>query len=444
MLKNGQPLQAPPSMLFYDESVAGYERLSFKSFHVPLATPMHHAHDICDMLHKRSEQDINNVENCKHAQRENCTSKQSSEEEWLGLSLMRKIPSIDSDVLASPRKSMPAPSRRHHFPFDLVSPKRITLAKVSTLHHDQNRSNSKSIVSATKQEQKEGHSLNREECDSCSPVTDINIAKVNEDPEKTPLSQRLLKFAENRYSLPSSLGPVDIEATPSNKRVAHRQARMIDGALFQGKTRKEIYVDNHSTSTPSPVKAAAEASSRRLSWHSPKRSPRQSWLHNVLMRFHSKQIRKSKQPKARKHHSGLGGCGINELQYSRDDMPIDQESTTPHEPETRPATSRMDFGFDGVNDDRNNKPLPLSPAQQRYTPSLQSETQRIFFDRSTDEDGINSSLHSAHSYVFHLRDKGDLRSLVSATMSGPHELSSKDSDLNYRYSSSSSLTAPAS
>ena len=336
------------------------------------------------------------------------------------------------------RRSMPAPARRHGFPFGLLSPKLRTSADLAVqdghsarLEHDPTSPDKNSGGSAS---------------DSHSPTTQDTEITVSEATTKTPLSARFGRKQENRYSLPSDLGSTDVEATPTKRRAVHRQARLIDGALFHGKTRKDNVVGSENGAIKSPVKVATDITAKRSSGQSAPQSSRASWLHNVLTRFRGEHGRNPKQPKLRKQHSTLASCISSGPYITRSSMPTQQQSNTRF-PEMRQATPLRGLGFNGACDEHSNKPLPLSPAEQGGRPSLQSETQRSFFGRNNEKlspAGFDPTASFASSGITGIKEKDELRSLVSATMSGPQELSPKEKAWKYRFSSSSSRSNPPS
>lgn len=341
-------------------------------------------------------------------------------------------------VLGSPRRSMPAPTRRHGFPFDLLSPRRKT--SPDPPNHYSNGAMPKEAQLSP------GRNSNGSGCNSRSPITQDTNFTTSDVIEKTPRSLRFGRNHDNRYSLPSDFGSTDAEATPRKRRAVHRQARLIDGALFHGKSRKGNFTAGENSGTNSPVKAVPETSSHRSSWQSTQEPPRTSWLHNALARFRGEHSRKSKQPKLRKQHSILVSCTSNSPQITRSSMPA-QQQTNAHIPEMRQTTPLRGLGFNGACDEYSNKPLPLSPAEQGSRPSIQSETQRTFFGRNKETSssaGLDLDPSFASSGITQIRDKDELRSLVSATMSGPQELSPQEKALKYRFSSSTTRSEPPS
>jgi len=338
----------------------------------------------------------------------------------------------------APRRSMPAPTRRHGFPFSLLSPRMRTSADLLDSRGHIARSENSTASSDNK--------FNGLTSDSRSPTTQDTEITTSETRGKTPLSVRLGYKQENRYSLPSDLGSTDVEATPTKRRAVHRQARLIDGALFHGRTRKGKVVGSEKGATKSPVKVVTDVAAKRSSGQSTQQSSRASWLHNVLTRFRGEHDRNSKQPKLRKQHSTLAGCISSGPHITRSSMPT-QHQNTAHYPEMRQTTSLRGLGFNGACDEHNNKPLPLSPAEQGGRPSIQSETQRSFFGRNNEKLSsavFNPTASFASSGVTGIKEKDELRSLVSATMSGPQELSPKVKAWKHRFSSSSSRSDPPS
>lgn len=101
-----------------------------------------------------------------------------------------------------------------------------------------------------------------------------------------------------------------------------------------------------------------------------------------------------------------------------------------------PAMPLMDLGFHS-NYDSSNKPLPPSPADQSWRPSIQSETQRSFFGFDQIPVVLDPNASFPSPGLAKIKEKDELRSLVSATMSGPQELSPKERGLRFRFSTSS-------
>lgn len=343
-----------------------------------------------------------------------------------------------TNVVDAPRRSMPAPARRHGFPFSLLSPRMRTSADIPDSRGHIARSENSPTSSDNKASGLASYSR--------SPMTQDTEITTSETREKTPLSMRLGCKQENRYSLPSDLGSTDVEATPTKRRAVHRQARLIDGALFHGRTRKRKVVGSEKGGTQSPVKVVTDVAAKRSSGQSTQQSSRASWLHNILTRFRGEYDRTSKQPKLRKQHSTLAGCISSGPHITRSSMPT-QHQNTAHYPEMRQATSLRGLGFNGACDEQRNKPLPLSPAELGGRPSIQSETQRSFFGRNNEKLSpavFNPTASFASSGVTGIKGQDELRSLVSATMSGPQELSPKEKAWKHRVSSSSSRSDPPS
>lgn len=325
----------------------------------------------------------------------------------------------------SPRRSMPPPARKHVFPFNLISPKRRKSAASPELS-SLDRATSDSIEYSSRD-------LSPERSTSNSAQDRLGDASV-----KTPLSQHFNR-QDNRYSLPSDFGSLDADATLPKGPTAHRQARMIDGALFQGKTRKgRLIRESTPNGTLSPEYAI------QVCFHS-HQEPRASWLHAILNRLQGKQRRKHADPELRKQHSSLGDCGLIG-QSSRDFNEYCQEVTAvPSLPQMNKAPVAFTMGLDGSwDEEHNNKPLPLSPLEQSARPSLQSETERYIFQQSPEIAIFDFRKSFASPGLVKNRQRDELRSLVSATMSGPQELSPKEKALKYRYSAESSQSPPVS
>lgn len=331
---------------------------------------------------------------------------------------------LRGSTTVSPRKSMPAPSRKHTLSFDFLSPRR---RKSTTTSPTGRQSSDLKLIDAG--------GLVRHD----SPVPNKGDAVSVDVTEKTPLSQRLFRMHENRYSLPSDVGSTDIEATPNRKRHVHRQARLIDGALFQSKSRKGDQITGGTLPQQSPVKVTGQ--NARSSWHSTQQSPRASWLHNIVTRLRGKQVHNTTQPRLREKHSSLD-CGFGSF----------EPETQERQATTQPPTSIMPemqhmlpaFGLDGAFDEHDLKPLPWSPADDRPRPSMQSELERMFASNEVEEVGLRSSTSLTSSSTTKLQEKDQLPSIVSGTMTGPKELSPIERALRYRFSSTSSHSAPSS
>lgn len=362
------------------------------------------------------------------------SSSQPSEEHGL-LSSAHLRPRFRSSTTGSPRKSMPAPTRKHTFSFDVVSPRRRRNATTSHVMENESAIWTDQGLRTCEPKLVDIGGL----VTSTSPAPVETEEALPEIVVKTPLSQRLFRMHEHRYSLPSDVGSTDVEATPHQKRHVHRQARLIDGALFQSKSRKGNVI-TETLPQQSPAKVTAQ--NNRSSWHSTQNSPRASWLRNIVTRFRGKQARDNCQPRLRKRHSSLD-CGFSTPEADkRDFLMTAAPSASPHLPEMRQVAPA--FGLDGAFDDHNVKPLPWSPGDDRPRPSMQSELDRMFAStgsnlHSFDSGGSVSSLGTNRH-----NDHDDLRSMVSGTMTGPHELSPVGKALRYRFSKTSSSSAPSS
>lgn len=336
---------------------------------------------------------------------------------------IRECQPYNNHRVGSPRKSMPLPARKHAFPFNIISPKRRSSGgPVDSLNENPSCYHATGVARET----------NSERSNSNSPQKCVN------ELEKTPLSQRLIRL-DNRYSLPSDLGSVDVDVTPTKKRSVHRQARLIDGALFQGKTRKGKDIRESNKKDGLSSEQITKVSS---SFHF-QRASRASWLHTVLSRFQGKQ--KHQQPELRKQRSSLGDCGLISQTSRRIDEYCEEKAYAPCLPQIDQARKTFNMGLDGAwDEEHNNKPLPLSPFEQSARPSLQSDTERYIFQQSPDISPFESrTLFTSPKFTKNTQ-QDELRSLVSATMSGPQELSPKEKALNYRYSNTSSSSPPVS
>ena len=370
-------------------------------------------------------------------------SSESSEEHAL-LPARRYNLALDKATFESPRRSMPAFLQNHDKPFGLPSPRRrsCTLSQqCDTVSAAQNGPSE--VGTALEERLDHGHGVNDDVVSkSFPPATKSSSQVALEASEKTPLSLRFGRQQENRQSLPSELSSIEVDSTPSKKRALHRQVRMIDGALFHPRTRKGKFIESDTTRGNSPVKPVTEKPAKRLTLQliPHVNSPRVSWLQNVINRFRSESHRKQQQQqppspplKLRKRHSSLADCGMANI--CKHNTPATRHRAATATSEMKEVPSSTTCGFDGVNE-HHNKPLPLSPADEGRT-SLTSETQRSFFGRSTT---LNPYLPKSSVLS---PDHSDLASLVSATMTGPQELSPKEERWKHN-SLSSSQTGPPS
>lgn len=332
--------------------------------------------------------------------------------------------SCSSQILTTDRP------RKYPFPFSFASPRR----RAGTLspRFDQYGPCSVDVIP----EEESGDSVPAK---IVSPLKSPAVSALCGDrasgPKQTLSSMQTGGDKNNRYSLPSELGPLDRDATPTRRRAIHRQARMIDGALFQGKSRKGKFIESGGIAAGSPVKQKSENENKRLHGQSTKQHCRGSWLHNVLTRFRGDHHRNSTQPKLRKRHSSLTSCGIVGSPRSDDSSAFRTNTSPITEMKQTTPTSRL--GFDGTVEDHNNKPLPLSPGELPR-PSMQSDIQRTFFGRSSNPVLLspNASVSTTAQKSHSLHKSSDLAPLVSATMSGPHELSPKEKAWKYQLSTS--------
>lgn len=339
-----------------------------------------------------------------------------------------------SHLLHSPRRSLPQPARRYPFLFGVASPRRRTSAASP-------RPSQGGIygVDVIREEEGDESAFANAPSATQSPVDQLTSGIEDLSTKCSPPSMNASISNDNRLSLPSDLGSADHESTPRTRRATHRQARMIDGALFHGRLRKGNLVESSNSSVAAPAQNAHESNAHRSSGQSKKHSPRDSWLQNVLTRFRGEYFRKPKQPKLRKRHSSLTSCGINGNPEPDTAQPGIAECA-----EMRRARLSPGFGLDGARDEYRNKPLPLSP-HERHRPSLESDIQRSFFSSEPAQllfSSADSTLSVSHHAATH--NETDLTSLVSATMSGPHELSPKEKAWRYRLSSSASGSGPSS
>lgn len=212
------------------------------------------------------------------------------------------------------------------------------------------------------------------------------------------------------------------QSTTCERRHTHRQARLIDGALFQatgGAARSET------PKSRSPVKVMLEKTTKRLSAHTTKQqSQRDSWIHSIWTRFR-------------------GDCKQRHLDCSRHPSLSSHALDSPGQEKQPPAMTPMQreldkdrsgmqqvlpplrFGYDGAAEYMN-KPLPCSPADCVARHSLSSETQRQFFQIPASLQGsivTSPPASAASSGIDRFCQKLEFDGLVSATMSGPQELS---------------------
>ena len=288
--------------------------------------------------HQALRDDTTHRENSNELQKRSpnasSVSSQPSEEHAL-LATKRCLPRLADNSIGSPRLSMPAPLKKNNFPFDLLSPKRSRSTSSPTgqrLPHEHSHAFNVGAIPEEEHTVEESTSLSL--FSSRSAIDNVADVEASDRSERTPPSQRLFQPQDNRFSLPSDFGSTDAEGTPIKRRATHRQARMIDGALFHGKSRKEKCVDGEKQDHHFPVKVVPE----NMNKHSQK-SSRASWLHNVLTRFQGKQSRKAKEPRLRKRHSSLGDCGLVISQNGDRDITASKRAIEAHIPEMRQTTS---------------------------------------------------------------------------------------------------------
>lgn len=362
-------------------------------------------------------------------------TKEVTDERYL-LSARRYDPTTSTSVSRSSRASIADAPRKYTFPFNLASPRRRS--GTASPRPDQHSSFGVDVIP----EEESGELAPANTISPVgSPIASALCGEGNLSTKQTPSSVQTGGDKNNRYSLPSEFGSTDREATPTRRRAAHRQARMIDGALFQGKSRKGKFIESDNIGAGSPVKKKNESQNKRLSGQSTKQHSRESWLHNVLTRFRGDHHRNSAHPKLRKRHSSLTSCGIVGSPKSNDSSSF-QPDTSPVA-EMKQTTPTPRFGFDGTAEERHNKPLPLSPGDLP-SPSIQSDIQRTFFGRNPNPVLLSpdTSVSTPPQQLPSFRKASDLTSLVSATMSGPHELSPKEKAWRYRLSTSTTRSGP--
>lgn len=322
------------------------------------------------------------------------------------------------------------PSRRNVFPFHLVSPRRRSKAISERLTKD----DWQGVTSIPEEEDDSSTGVNttlQVESSVTNTVKDVSEVSTKQTP---PF---------NRFSLPSELGSISREATPTRQRASHRQARLIDGALFDGKTRNGASVEGATLTIASEVKHSPKNEAKMLSGHFTAQHTKGSWLRNVWTRFHGEYRRNSTNPKLRKQHSSLTSCGLVGSPLSSKYLASQPAASTIAEMKQTTPTPR--FGLDGACEEHLNKPLPLSPGDLKR-PSVHSDIHRTFFGRSP-KPILNSpevtTLPTTQRF-FMPGQEVDLSLLVSATMSGPQELSSREKSWKYRFSDSSLRSGPLS
>lgn len=341
----------------------------------------------------------------------------------------------------SPREFPAYLPRKHSFPFNLVSPRRRRVA-VSPQY---DRSSSLGVgVIVEEAEGEEGTSPTIEATLAYnSPETCLWKGGDDTWTRQTPPSAQAGSERVNRFSLPSDLGAVSREATPTKRRASHRQARMIDGALFHSKTRRGKVIGDGNINAGSLVKDNENDEIQQLDVHSAGQNTRGSWLRSVWARFHGEHRRNSAQPKLRNQHSSLTSCGLVGSPPFNSSRAFQLSKSSMAEMKQTGPVSR--FGLDGACEEHLNKPLPLSPGDLQR-PSKQNNIHRTFFGRSP-----KPVLPTTEVLPPSMFQRGpsppkdvDLSSLVSATMTGPHELSPKEKSWSYRLSDSSLNSGPAS
>lgn len=324
--------------------------------------------------------------------------------------------------------------RQHGFPFNIVSPRR----RNSAISPPSETSKSSTIGVIA---EKASSSITAKTTSSFGSTTSPDRGREIDAGKKRTISSAHASDARvNRFSLPPDLGPTSREVTPTKRRASHRQARMIDGALFDGQNRKGKFVQNVDTSTDSVVNDARE---NEVYSHLTDNIPRKSWLRNVWTRFHGERRRSSAQPKLRKQHSSLTSCGLVSSPRSPASKVMHLGSSKIAEmTQTTPLTV---LGLDGTCEQHLNKPLPLSPGD-RGRPSMQSDIHRTFFGRSPKPSTLSTETTTLPAFPQESASHQgtDLASLVSATMAGPHELSPREKLWRYRFSDSSFKSGPAS
>ena len=261
---------------------------------------------------------------------------------------------------------------------------------------------------------------------------DNGIRAYHEESLRPPTIAFQVNDIDKRLSLPSDLSSQDVENTPRTKR--HRQARMIDGALIGGRQRastvtEDIKVDLHPSMS---MQLNVDTKTTRGKEH----HPRVSWLHNIIQRFRNEKGKqtKSHSPKLLRKHSSLLNPSNSDI-YEKSGIMAQHIYNAGF----RASPRKNNTGLDGTDErfPSHNKPLPLSPGDESGRPSIQSDVQRGFFGFDQPSTGFDSCEPFAPSYSESYLNRDELRSLVSATMSGPGEISPKEKALRYRFSESS-------
>lgn len=369
-------------------------------------------------------------------------TKDSSDEGHL-LSSHRYDTESSGEGVRSAREFPACLPRKHNFPFNLVGPRRRSVA--ISPQHDRSGSTGVSVILEEGVGEREASNSTTIEATLPYefPVTCFMKEAGDIWTRQTPSSAQAGSERINRFSLPSDVGVVSREATPTRRRASHRQARMIDGALFHSKTRKDKVVENDSINVGSPVKEDPQGETEQLDVHFTKQNTRGSWLRSIWARFHGEHRRNSAPPRLRKQHSSLTSCGLVGSPPFNSSRAFQQGKSSIAEMKQTVPASR--FGLDGSCEEHLNKPLPLSPGDLQR-PSMQNNIHHTFFGRSpkrflaTIEAPPSSTIPRSASP----RKDIDLSSLVSATMTGPHELSPKGKSWKYRFSDSSLNSGPAS
>lgn len=135
-------------------------------------------------------------------------------------------------------------------------------------------------------------------------------------------------------------------------------------------------------------------------------------------------------------------CGFGTLDLERQQ----EEPVTDPLPTEKPEMLQLSpvTGLDGAFDETDAKPLPWSPADERPRSIMQDELERMFAVDGLEQYGDNSGVSVSSSGLSQVKTQDNIRSIVSGTTTGPQELSPIEKALRYRFSSTSSHSAPSS
>lgn len=319
---------------------------------------------------------------------------------------------LPNPSIQSPRRSLPAAVTKFPFPQVLLTPQR----RVSIAIHRQRDGESpqQSPISVTVDSPPRCIRPSRKE-----PGGDQSPVHVREQSEIAPLTT---DNGEPNISS-SDISEDDIprtQTTTCTRRYTHRQARLIDGALFQvngGAAKPET------PKSRSPVKVMLEKTTKRLSVHTAKQqSQRDSWIHNIWTRFRGDY--KQRHSDCSKH-SAFATHPLDSPEKQPPAMTPSQRRYNRNPSEMQQVLPPLTFGYDGTAE-HNNKPLPLSPADFVARQSLSSDTQRQFFQIPVSLHGsvvTSPPVSAVSSGIDRFCQKLEFDGLVSATMRGPQELS---------------------